>query len=93
MIASTALGIGILTGGLFLHDAFTYSERHVQNVPVNPLALRPETGGPKNLPIASSLVGDEEDEEAKVLSKKPRLIIVGGGWGVSTSDKSANFAS
>ncbi|KAB5595440.1 NADH dehydrogenase [Ceratobasidium theobromae] len=81
MIASTALGIGILTGGLFLHDAFTYSERHVQNVPVNPLALRPETGGPKNLPIASSLVGDEEDEEAKVLSKKPRLIIVGGGWG------------
>jgi hypothetical protein len=83
LIASSIVGIGLLTGGLFIHDAFTYTDKHVQNVPVNPLALKPETGGPKNLPIASSLVADEEDEEAKILSKKPRLVIVGGGWGVS----------
>ncbi|CAE6427992.1 unnamed protein product [Rhizoctonia solani] len=81
LIGSSALGIGLLTGALFVHDAFTYNDKHVEKVPVNPLALKPETGGPKNLPIASSLVGDEEDEEAKILSQKPRLVIVGGGWG------------
>ncbi|KAG8733062.1 hypothetical protein FRC11_008943 [Ceratobasidium sp. 423] len=81
LIGSSALGIGLLTGSLFVHDAFTYNDRHVEKVPVNPLALKPENGGPKNLPIASSLVGDEEDEEAKILSQKPRLVIVGGGWG------------
>ncbi|EUC57846.1 NADH dehydrogenase (ubiquinone), 64 kDa subunit, putative, partial [Rhizoctonia solani AG-3 Rhs1AP] len=81
LIGSSLLGIGLLTGGLFIHDIFTYNDRHLEKVPVNPLALKPETGGPKNLPIASSLVGDEEDEEAKILSQKPRLVIVGGGWG------------
>ncbi|ELU45742.1 NADH dehydrogenase [Rhizoctonia solani AG-1 IA] len=81
LIGSSVLGIGLLTGALFIHDVFTYNDRHLEKVPVNPLALKPETGGPKNLPIASSLVGDEEDEEAKYLSTKPRLVIVGGGWG------------
>ncbi|QRW01530.1 NADH dehydrogenase [Ceratobasidium sp. AG-Ba] len=81
LIGSAALGIGLLGAGIFVHDAFTYTDKHVENVPVNPLALNPSTGGPKNLPIASSLVGDEETEEAKALSKKPRLVIVGGGWG------------
>jgi hypothetical protein len=28
-------------------------------------------------------VDDEEDEENKKLAEKPRLVIVGGGWGVS----------
>lgn len=83
LVASTALGICLIGGGVFIHDAFTYTDKHVSNVPVNPLALCPTTGGPKNLPIASSLVGDEEDEEAKALATKPRLVIVGGGWGVS----------
>ncbi|KAG8722479.1 hypothetical protein FRC08_001534 [Ceratobasidium sp. 394] len=81
VIGSATLGIGLIGAGVFIHDAFTYTDKHVENVPVNPLALKPTTGGPKNLPIASSLVGDEEDDEAKVLSKKPRLVIVGGGWG------------
>lgn len=82
-LGSATLGIGLIGAGVFIHDAFTYTDKHVENVPVNPLALKPTTGGPKNLPIASSLVGDEEDDEAKALSKKPRLVIVGGGWGVS----------
>ncbi len=66
-----------------MHDAFTYTDRHVERVPVSPLALHPETGGPKDLPIARVLVGDEEDEINKQLSQKPRLVIIGGGWGVS----------
>ena len=70
-------------GGIFLHDWFTYTERHVERVPVSPLAFHPERGGPKNLPIARVLVDDEEDEENKKLADKPKLVVVGGGWGVS----------
>jgi hypothetical protein len=82
---SSVLGLSAITGGIFLHDAFTYNSAHVDRVPVNPLALHPETGGPKNLPVVSSYLGDEEDEENRALSSKPRLVIVGGGWGVCVS--------
>jgi hypothetical protein len=79
--ASTVVGVGILTAGIFVHDAFTYTERHVDRVPVNTLAIHPERGGKKNLPIAKVLVDDEEDEEMKKLVDKPKLVIIGGGWG------------
>jgi NADH:ubiquinone reductase (H+-translocating) len=52
-------------------------------VPVNPLALKPAKGGPKNLPIANYFVDDEESDEMKKLEDKPKLVILGGGWGVS----------
>ncbi|KAI0053855.1 mitochondrial NADH dehydrogenase [Auriscalpium vulgare] len=78
---SAVLGVVVLTGGIFVHDAFTYTDRHINRVPVSPLALRPERGGPKNLPIASDLVGDQEDENKLNLHGKPKLVIVGGGWG------------
>lgn len=83
LLFSSVLGIGVLTGAVFVHDAFTYTDLHVDRVPVNPLALHPETGGPKNLPIARVSLRDEEDEETKALALKPKLVIVGGGWGVS----------
>lgn len=79
---SSAVGILVVGAAILAHDAFTYNEKHVDRVPVNPLALHPERGGPKNLPVARILVDDEEDEEAKLLATKPRLVIVGGGWGV-----------
>ncbi|KIK59475.1 hypothetical protein GYMLUDRAFT_44452 [Collybiopsis luxurians FD-317 M1] len=79
--ASTVVGVGVVTAAIFVHDAFTYTERHVDRVPINPLALHPERGGMKNLPIARVLVDDEEDEEMKKLVDKPKLVIVGGGWG------------
>ncbi|KAL5511768.1 hypothetical protein ACEPAH_4986 [Sanghuangporus vaninii] len=79
--ASSAAGVLLLGGAIFLHDAFTYTDRHIDRVPVHPLALNPEVGGPKKLPVAKVLVGDEEDEENKKLMSKPRLVIVGGGWG------------
>lgn len=83
--ASSVVGVLLIGSAIFLHDAFTYTERHVDRVPVNPLALNPEVGGPKKLPVARVLVSDEEDEENKALSSKPRLVIVGGGWGVCSS--------
>ena len=81
---SAVLGLSVVIGGVFVHDVFTYSDRHIDRVPVSPLALHPELGGPKNLPVASVLVGDEDDDDNAVLpvKDKPRLVIVGGGWGV-----------
>ena len=54
-------------------------------MPVAPRALQPERGGPKNLPILSTLLSDWEDDENRGLAQKPHLVIVGGGWGVRTS--------
>jgi hypothetical protein len=79
---SSILGVLAVGGALFVHDAFTYSEKHVDRVPVSPLALNPERGGPKNLPIVRVQVDDQDDEENRKLASKPRLVIVGGGWGV-----------
>lgn len=80
--ASTVVGVALITGAIFVHDAFTYTEAHVDKVPVSPLALRPEKGGPKNLPVVGAFLGDIEDPENERISQKPRLVIVGGGWGV-----------
>lgn len=68
---------------LAIHSVLT-RQKHIEGVPVEPLALHPETGGPKNLPIVKSYLADTEDEEASALKGKPHLVIVGGGWGVST---------
>ncbi|KAK7047797.1 hypothetical protein VNI00_006125 [Paramarasmius palmivorus] len=78
---SSVFGLVVVGAGIFIHDAFTYTERHVERVPVHPLALHPERGGPKNLPVVRVQIDDEEDEETKKLAEKPKLVIVGGGWG------------
>lgn len=82
---STVVGVGVLTAAILGHDAFTYSERHVDRVPTNPLSLHPRRGGKKNLPILEVNLDDEEDDEKRKMQGKPRLVIVGGGWGVSAS--------
>ncbi|KAJ7685463.1 hypothetical protein DFH06DRAFT_43685 [Mycena polygramma] len=78
---SATVGVLAIGAGFFIHDAFTYNEKHLERVPVSPLALHPETGGPKDLPVVRVLVDDDEDDEQKKLACKPRLVIVGGGWG------------
>lgn len=80
---SSVFGLVTIGAGIFVHDAFTYTEKHAERVPRSPLALYPECGGPNNLPIVSLQVDDEDDEEHKKLAGKPKLVIVGGGWGVS----------
>ena len=57
---SVVLGVFTVVSALFIHDVLTYSSKHVDRVPVSPLALHPETGGPRNLPIAKVLMDDEE---------------------------------
>lgn len=81
---SSVFGVLALGTGIFIHDAFTYADQHMDRVPVSPLALHPERGGPKNLPIVRVQVDDEQDEENIRLAGKPKLLILGGGWGVST---------
>ncbi|TIA92319.1 hypothetical protein E3P99_00637 [Wallemia hederae] len=84
----TAFGCGSIVFGIsafiviiFAHDAMTYKGSHIDRVNVNPLSLAPQTGGKKNLPITNVFMDDEEDPEAKAISQKPHLVIIGNGWG------------
>ncbi|KAK6363474.1 hypothetical protein TWF730_000906 [Orbilia blumenaviensis] len=83
----TTLGfIGAVFGGtlicFFIYDATTYNEDpEAMDVPVSELALNPERGGPKNLPIARVLVDDDESEGKGTCKHKPKLVILGCGWG------------
>ncbi|KAL8968854.1 MAG: hypothetical protein Q9183_002277 [Haloplaca sp. 2 TL-2023] len=44
-------------------------------------ALYPRRGGPKNLPIAETLVDDDDCPENTRAKNKPKLVILGSGWG------------
>lgn len=88
MIKYTLLGTGSIVFGLtaavallMAYDFTTYHEAHVGNVNIPELALRPNVGGPKNLPILQRQVDDAEDERSAELARKEHLVIVGGGWG------------
>ncbi|KAJ1022881.1 hypothetical protein NDA13_004931 [Ustilago tritici] len=79
-VGSIVFGLTATTAIILAHDALTYREAHVDKVPLNPLALEPRRGGPKNLPILCSYPEDEQDGLSKKLAGKERLVIVGGGW-------------
>ena len=66
----------------FIFDASTYREDPAtQDIPVSELALNPRRGGPKNLPIADYFVDDDDCAESKAIKHKPKLVILGTGWG------------
>lgn len=81
------LGFFIVSSGavvvaFFIYDASTYRESPTAEAfPVSELALNPRHGGPKNLPIADVLVGDYDSEAMREQKDKPRLVILGTGWG------------
>lgn len=79
-------GFILASGGLvlafFIYDATTYREDlSFSDIPVSTLALNPRRGGPKNLPIAEVLVDDDDCEENVRQKNKPKLVILGSGWG------------
>ncbi|KAK8010065.1 hypothetical protein PG990_009030 [Apiospora arundinis] len=82
-LVGTGVGfIGLLGASFFLYDATTYKESADNGeCSVSELALRPRRGGPKNLPIAEALVDDDDTEAKRSVKDKPRLVILGGGWG------------
>ncbi|KAF2129460.1 hypothetical protein P153DRAFT_316430 [Dothidotthia symphoricarpi CBS 119687] len=84
---SAALGIFVAIGGtlviaFFIYDASTYDEGPVAtSLSVSELALNPKKGGPKNLPIAEHFVDDDDCPENRAVKHKPKLVILGTGWG------------
>lgn len=79
-------GFLLISGGLvlafFAYDATTYREDlSYTDVPVSEKALEPRRGGPKNLPIAEVLVDDDDSAEMSRQKHKPKLVILGSGWG------------
>lgn len=83
-LLGTGIGfVGALFAAFFIYDATTYKESSVTfgDCQVSEAALYPRRGGPKNLPIIEALLDDDDNEEAKKRKTKPRLVILGGGWG------------
>ena len=73
---------GSLVVGFFVYDATTYKECETKaDIPVDETALTPIRGGPKNLPIAEVLVDDEDSDLMRDQRYKPKLVILGTGWG------------
>ncbi|KAK5947535.1 hypothetical protein PMZ80_001687 [Knufia obscura] len=94
----TAAWIGIfifVSGGLvaafFAYDATTYHEADGKiAIAVSEAALSPKRGGPKNLPIAEVLVDDHDTDDMEVQKYKPKLVILGTGWGSVAMMKELN---
>ncbi|KAI6750034.1 hypothetical protein HG531_007299 [Fusarium graminearum] len=79
-ISISVIGVGVV--GFFIYDASTYSEHpNHSDIDVSKIALQPRSGGEKNLPIAEVYIDDDDTEEHRRLKDKPRLVILGGGWG------------
>ncbi|KAJ5982157.1 NADH-ubiquinone oxidoreductase 64 kDa subunit [Penicillium sp. IBT 35674x] len=76
----TATGTAIFI--FFLYDSSTYrGNLSAANICVPKSAIEPRRGGPKNLPIADHLMGEYDSEGMVEQSGKPRLVILGTGWG------------
>lgn len=94
----TYCGVFIVSSGaivvaFFIYDASTYHESTTAaDIPVSELALNPRRGGPKNLPVADVLVGDYDSESMLQQKDKPRLVILGTGWGSIALLKNLNPA-
>lgn len=82
---------GVLVFAFFAYDATTYAPPDGKfDCAVSEAALFPRKGGPKNLPIAEVLVDDEEDEDMSQQRYKPKLVILGTGWGSVAMMKELN---
>ena len=79
-ISLTFVTLGVV--GFFIYDASTYAEHPIHSdLEMSQLALQPRRGGPKNLPIADVFIDDDDCEANQRSKDKPKLVILGGGWG------------
>lgn len=82
---------GVLIAAFFAYDATTYNHPDGKlEIAVSEAALSPRRGGPKNLPIAEILVDDEESDDMLSQRYKPKLVILGTGWGSVAMMKELN---
>ncbi|EGD88744.2 hypothetical protein H112_03663 [Trichophyton rubrum D6] len=83
-------GFGLVFA-FFVYDATTYrTDPDNVDIPVSQNALNPRRGGPKNLPIAEVLVDDHDCDMKLEQKDKPKLVILGTGWGSVALMKSLN---
>lgn len=79
------VGVGSLMVGFFIYDATTYTEsdpnEYLKDLQIPSLALHPRRGGPKNLPIVDAFLDGADTPEKKACAEKPKLVILGSGWG------------
>ncbi|KAI9725254.1 MAG: hypothetical protein M1828_003435 [Chrysothrix sp. TS-e1954] len=76
-----AVGTGLVIA-FFVYDATTYREDlSALDIPVSELALHPRRGGPKNLPIIEHFIDDDECDASRNQKHKPKLVVLGTGWG------------
>ncbi|KAH8681649.1 pyridine nucleotide-disulfide oxidoreductase-domain-containing protein [Xylariales sp. PMI_506] len=82
-VVGTGVGfVGFLVAAFFIYDATTYKEAvDLGECRVSELALKPRRGGPKNLPIIDAYLDDDDTEEKRIQKGKPRLVVLGSGWG------------
>ncbi|PNS18747.1 External alternative NAD(P)H-ubiquinone oxidoreductase B1, mitochondrial [Sphaceloma murrayae] len=91
------LGISVVVFGgcivaFFIYDYTTYSDDPGSvDIPISEFALSPRRGGPKNLPVADHLVDDDESPEMKSQKHKPKLVVLGTGWGSIALLKNINL--
>lgn len=77
-----SLAVTGLIVAFFIYDASTYKvESETYDLSLSELALNPRKGGPKNLPIAEILVDDDDSPEMQKQKDKPKLVVLGCGWG------------
>ena len=75
-----------MSGGIvvafFIYDSTTYHEEPTSSeVPVSLSALEPRLGGPKNLPIVDAYIDDHDCPDTVRQKDKPKLVVLGSGWG------------
>lgn len=81
-LGTFVVGSALFVGAFFAYDAMTYREDlSTQDIPVSELALHPRRGGPKNLPIIEHFIDDDESQDNKDQKHKPKLVLLGTGWG------------
>ena len=73
---------GALVVGFFIYDAHTYENSPESfDIPVSEYALSPRSGGPKDLPIVEYHIDDDDTPQMRSQKHKPKLVILGTGWG------------
>merc|ERR1711939_1039904 len=82
LLGGSFIVFSVAVGAFFLYDASTYREDpSYRDIQVSEIALSPRRGGPKNLPIAEVQIDDDDCAEMQRQKDKPKLVILGTGWG------------
>ncbi|GMM33774.1 hypothetical protein DASC09_010990 [Saccharomycopsis crataegensis] len=88
-LGAAGLSVAVLLGAFFIYDSTTYCEHDPTRILTVPeLALNPRLGGDENLPILEEKLDDYDSPEKEMLKFKPRLVILGSGWGAVSLLKS-----